>query len=281
MQRIQSWEASDELWQRVEPFIAPPTRDPQRKYLRKAGAGRKPIAYRTVFEAIVYVLRTGCQWKALPKEQFGSASAIHTSFLKWARVDLFSKLWEAGLTDYDELKGIAWDWQSIDGTMTKAPLAQESVGQNPTNRGKMGTKRHILVDGRGTPLAIVTTGANRHDVSQMDRVLDSIVISRPEPTPESSQHLCADKAFDSKDAREAMKQRRYTPHVRSRGEERLEKCSHPSYRARRWVVEACHSWMNRFRKILVRFEKTDLSYLALVHLACAIIAWRKATPIYG
>jgi transposase len=138
MQKIRSWELSDELWQRVEPFIPLPSRDPQRKYLRKPGAGRKPIAYRTVFEGIVYVLRTGCQWKALPKEPFGSASAIHTHFLKWARAGLFSRLWEAGLTEYDELKGIAWDWQSIDGAMTKAPLAQESVGRNPTDRGKNG-----------------------------------------------------------------------------------------------------------------------------------------------
>jgi len=145
----------------------------------------------------------------------------------------------------------------------------------------MGTKRHLLVDGRGTPLAIVLTGANRHDVTQVEQVLDSIVVARPEPTPESSQHLCADKAYDSNDAREAMIQRGYTPHVRSRGEERLEKCSYPGYRARRWVVEACHSWMNRFRKILVRYEKTDLSYLALVNLACAIITWQKTVPIYG
>lgn len=136
MQRIQSWEVSDALWERVAPFIPPATRDPQRKYVRKAGAGRKPIAYRTVFEGIVYVLRTGCQWKALPKEQFGSASAIHAYFQKWAQAGFFSKLWEAGLTEYDDLKGIAWDWQSIDGAMTKAPLAQESVGRNPTDSGK-------------------------------------------------------------------------------------------------------------------------------------------------
>ena len=127
----------------------------------------------------------------------------------------------------------------------------------------------------------MATGANRHDVTQTEQVLDSIMITRPEPTSESPQHLCADKAYDSKDAREAMQQRGYTPHVRSRGEERLEKRSDPTYRARRWVVEDCHSWMNRFRKILVRFEKTDLSYLALVHLACAIIAWRKVGVIYG
>ena len=137
------------------------------------------------------------------------------------------------------------------------------------------------MDGRGTPLAVVVTGANRHDVTQVEPVLDSVVANRPEPTTEEPQHLCADKAFDSVEARKAMEERGYTPHVRSRGEERQEKASIPGHRARRWVVEACHSWMNRFRKILVRFEKTDRAYLGLVHLACAIITWRKVGVIYG
>ena len=137
------------------------------------------------------------------------------------------------------------------------------------------------MDGRGTPLAIVITGANRHDVTQVEAVLDGVMGNRPEPTAEEPQHLCADKAFDSQHARAVMKDRGYTPHVRSRGQERQEKASIPGYRARRWVVEACHSWLNRFRKILVRFEKTDRSYLGLVHLACAIITWRKVGIIHG
>lgn len=137
------------------------------------------------------------------------------------------------------------------------------------------------MDGRGTPLAVVVTGANRHDVTQVEAVLGNVVVNRPEPTPQEPQHLCGDKAFDSEQAREVMRQRGYTPHVRSRGEERKEKASIPGHRARRWVVEACHSWLNRFRKILVRFEKTDRAYLGLVHLACAIITWRKVDVIYG
>ena len=137
------------------------------------------------------------------------------------------------------------------------------------------------MDGRGTPLAVVITGANRHDVTQLERVLEGVVGNRPEPTPEEPQHLCADKAYDSEQARALVKERGYTAHVRSRGEERKEKALNPDHRARRWVVEACHSWLNRFRKILVRFEKTDRAYLGLLHLACAIIAWRKAGAIYG
>jgi transposase len=89
-----------------------------------------------VFEAIVYVLRTGCQWKALPKERFGSASAVHKRLLEWEEAGFFEALWKAGLAEYDDMEGIAWRWQSVDGAMMKAPLAQEAVGPNPTDRGK-------------------------------------------------------------------------------------------------------------------------------------------------
>ena len=135
--RLASWEVSDEFWSRVEPLLPPtPGRDKTQHYARAAGAGRKRKEARLVFEAIVYVLRTGCQWKALPAERFGSASAIHKRFLEWAKAGVFMRLWQAGLAEYDEMEGIAWRWQSIDGTMVKAPLAQESVGPNPTDRGK-------------------------------------------------------------------------------------------------------------------------------------------------
>ena len=135
--RIEAWEVSDEFWRRVEPLIPRQVvRQEQRAYVRKPGGGRKPKRPRLVFEAIVYVLRTGCQWKALPRERFGSASAIHKRFLEWESSGLFLALWQAGLAEYDELEGVAWRWQSIDGAMMKAPLAQQAVGPNPTDRGK-------------------------------------------------------------------------------------------------------------------------------------------------
>lgn len=136
MVKIQSWEVSDAFWENVAPLIPAPERDPSKIYKRKPGGGKKPMEQRQVFEAILYVLRTGCQWKALPKERFGSSSAIHTHFMRWMKVGFFLSLWKAGLAEYDEMEGIAWRWQSIDGSMTKAPLAQESVGRNPTDRGK-------------------------------------------------------------------------------------------------------------------------------------------------
>jgi transposase len=136
MAKIRSWEVSEEFWKRVEPLIPKRERDQTRSFRRKPGAGRKRIDPRKVFEGIVYVLRTGCQWKALPKEQYGSASSVHQYFRDWLRSGFFLALWRAGLAEYDEMEGIAWKWQSIDGAMIKAPLAKESVGPNPTDRGK-------------------------------------------------------------------------------------------------------------------------------------------------
>jgi transposase len=141
--RLESREVSDAFWQRVEPLIpARPTRSETKFFERRAGAGRKPKDPRLVFEAIVYVLRTGCQWKALPAERFGSASAIHRRFLAWEKAGFFLALWQAGLAEHDEMEGIAWRWQSIDGALLKAALAQESVGPNPADRGRKWQQAH-------------------------------------------------------------------------------------------------------------------------------------------
>ena len=135
MAQIKSWTVSDALWSKIGPLVPARKRPRGRKYQRKPGAGRKPMPARQVFSAIVYVLRTGCQWKALPKE-YGSASAVHAHFQRWQRERFFLKIWKAGLAEYDEMEGIAWRWQSVDGATGKAPLALECVGPNSTDRGK-------------------------------------------------------------------------------------------------------------------------------------------------
>lgn len=130
------------------------------------------------------------------------------------------------------------------------------------------------MDGRGVPLSIVVTGANRHDVTQLAAVLDGRVVRY---RGRARMHLCADAGYTGARALRIMAERGYIPHVRSRGEER--KAKKRGGKARRWVVEASHSWMNRFRKLSVRFEKSALSYMALLHLAAGIIALRKVVAI--
>ena len=124
----------------------------------------------------------GCQWKALPAERFGSASAVHQKFMDWSKADFFTEeIWKAGLAEYNELEGISWRWQSGDGAMFKAPLGKRPRAE-PTDRGKNGSKRHLLVDGRGVLLSLVVTGANVHDVTQIETVLDAIVVKRRLPS---------------------------------------------------------------------------------------------------
>jgi len=132
---IKSWELTDEMWEKAEQLIPKPQREEGKVYRRKPGGGRKPLPPRRVLQAIFFVLRTGIQWKALPKE-YGSASSVHEYFSKWAQAGLFMRLWQEGLLTYDELRGIGWEWQSADCCMVKAPLARESAGRNPTDRGK-------------------------------------------------------------------------------------------------------------------------------------------------
>ena len=139
----------------------------------------------------------------------------------------------------------------------------------------------MLVEELGVPLSLVVTGANRHDVTQLEAVLDALVIERPNVSNKRPQRLYAEDAYTGEPARQAMRNRNDTPHVGPRGGDARAKKNNPGFRARRWVVEACHSWFNRFRKLNPRYEKTLASHMALLHLAAAIICWRKIGVIYG
>ena len=152
----------------------------------------------------------------------------------------------------------------MDGAMTKAPLGGEKTGRNPTDRGKSGTKRSLLTDGNGIPIGLVVAGANRHDKKLVGATLESMVIERPKATKEKPQHMGMDKGYDYPDIRELIKDWGYTDNIKARGEEVEEKREIPGYRARRWVVERTHSWMNRFRRLLIRWEKKEENYLAML-----------------
>lgn len=118
-------------------------------------------------------------------------------------------------------------------------------------------------------------GANRHDASQLEAVLDAIVVERPSPPTRRHKHLWADGGYTGAPALNVIEAHGYIPHVKGRGQEANALKRTPEKKARRWVVEAAHSWFNRFRKLLVRYEKRDRSFLALNHLAASIIALRK------
>jgi putative transposase len=133
------------------------------------------------------------------------------------------------------------------------------TGHNPTDRSKLGSKRHILTDKNGIPLSTFITSANTHDVTVATNTIDNIVIKRQSSkSPKDSkqkQNLCLDKAYHSKEVEQEIIKRGYNPHIRRRREEK--KLLHKKHPARRWVVERTNSWHNRFRKLFTRYEKKE------------------------
>ena len=174
---------------------------------------------------------------------------------------------------------------ATDGAISKAPLGGGATGANPTDRGKSGTKRSMLTDADGIPLGMVVAGANRHDSKLLEDTFESVPIDLPEPDEAYKQHLCLDKGYEVDPGmkpvvhndfiREVVENWAYTPHIRSRREEKQAKADNPAYKARRWVVERTHAWFNKFRRILVRWEKKKDNYVALLHLAAFLIIFNK------
>jgi transposase len=152
----------------------------------------------------------------------------------------------------------------------------KKTGRNPTDRGKQGVKRSVLTEAHGIPIGLAIDGANRTDMKLARATLESIVAARPEPSEDQPQGVCLDAGYDYDDIRTLLLEFGFTAHIRSRGEEIKELAQEAGKRARRWVVERTHSWMNRFRRILVRWEKKSEHYLAFLHFACALTAFRAA-----
>jgi putative transposase len=245
MKRTRPWELSDEVWERVRPLI--PERAPHPKGGRPAEDDRQMLA------AILYVLRTGIQWNALPRE-LGASTTVYDRFRLWEQQGVFERIWQAGLEEYDELEGIAWEWQSMDGVMRHLPL---SVEPRPAPIRPIAASGEPSAaspsDGRGMPLAVVVDGANRTDMKLAEATLDAMMIARPIPTKEQPQHLCLDAGYDYDAVYETVRAHDYEPHIRpnlhnqaqarpmlepeKKTSSNLESTKQP----RRWVVETTHS----------------------------------------
>ena len=150
------------------------------------------------------------------------------------------------------------------------------MGKNPTDRGKIGTKRSVLTDGRGVPLGLAVDGANRNDFKLTRETIESIAVERPDAPPDVPQGMCLDKGYDDDEVRDSLDEFGFTAHIRARGEVAHALKHEAGFKARRWVVECTHSWMNRFRRVLIRWDKKVRNYLGFLHLICAYITYRQA-----
>lgn len=262
---------SDEMWERLRSLLPDYETNPK--------GGRPRTDLRSVADAIFYRMRTGCQWKAIPPE-LAAGSTAHDYYQEWTEQGAFEDLWRLAIEEYDEEVGLDWQWQSIDGAMTKAPLGGEETGKNPTDRGKSGVKRSLQTEGAGIPVGVTVAGANVHDKRLVEETVENTLETVPTSqvdAEEIEEHLCLDKGYDYDDVRELVEgMYHYTAHIRSRGEEQRALNRDEGQKARRWVVERTHGWLNRFRAILIRWEKKVENHLAALHLACAYYTLSRA-----
>lgn len=152
----------------------------------------------------------------------------------------------------------------------------KKTGPNPTDRGQAGVKRSVLTEAHGVPIGLTVAGANRHDRKLVRTTIARIPVDRPKPTSEQRQGMGRDKGYDYEEVRETVREVGFTAPMRSRGEEAQALKREAGFKARRWGVERAHRWMNRFRRVVIRWDKSAANYLAFLHFPCALIAFRAA-----
>jgi transposase len=134
----------------------------------------------------------------------------------------------------------------------------------------------MLTEANGIPVGVAVAGANRHDMKLTRETLESIPVARPEPGEGEEQGVCVDKGYDYDEVRQVLSEFGFTAHIRARGEAAQAIRQEAGCKARRWVVERTHSWLNRFRRLLARWEKQAENYLGLLHFACGLVTLRAA-----
>ena len=204
----------DKLWRRLEPLLPA-----QQTVRHDKWAGRKPASYRKVVAGIIFVLRTGVPWRHLPATSaFPCGDTCRKYLRKWHQAGIWKKLFEELLAELQKQGKIKWKRGIVDSASVRAPSGGAKTGKNPTDRRKLGTKHHILTDADGTPLAVILTGANRHDVTQLIPLVNeipSIKGKRGHPRKRPKK-LLGDRAYDSEPHRKKLKKNRHQTTTRKK-----------------------------------------------------------------
>jgi transposase len=189
---------------------------------------------------------------------------------EWEEAGVWGQFHQTLLERLGEADQIDWERASLDSASVAAAGGGEKAGPNPTDKGKSGSKRHVMVDRNGVPLAVIHTAANVHDSKVLEEVVDAISpIRKPRGRPRKRpRKLHADKGYDSGGCRAALRKRGITPCIAPRGIESSERLGRY-----RWVVERTLSWLNRYRRLKVRYERRADVHQAFLDLGCALICW--------
>jgi transposase len=256
------------LWGRICPLLPPPP-----KPKRPDRPGRKRLDDRRCLIGILFVLKTGIDWEDLPVEMgCGSGMTCWRRLEYWTRCGVWRRLHELLLAELDYAGRIDWSRAAVDSAALRAWGGGEATGPSPVDRRKPGSKHLVVTDGEGTPLAARTTAANRPDVSELLPTVEAIPPvrgkrGRPRRRPDTAY---ADRGFDSRANREALRDRDIRPRIARRGD------AHGSGLGKiRWVVERTLSWLHNFGRLRVRKDRAAAIHQGLLDLASSIICFRQ------
>ncbi|MDG4536903.1 IS5 family transposase [Streptomyces sp. AV19] len=257
----------DELWelfQRVVPEVP----------VRPQGGGRRRHGDREVLAAIVFVATSGCTWQQLPAASFGpSGATAHRRFAEWTKARVWAELHRLVLDELGARGELDWSRCAVDSVNMRA-LKGDLTGPNPVDRGKYGSKIHLLTERTGLPLSVGISGANLHDSQALEPLVKGIppIRSRRGPRRRRPAKLHADKAYDNAHLRRWLRSRHITPRIARKGIENPQRLGR-----HRWTIERTVAWLAGCRRLHHRYERKAEHFLAFAGIAATLICYRRLT----
>ncbi|MBT2509215.1 IS5 family transposase [Streptomyces sp. ISL-98] len=258
------WIVDDDLWALIEPLLP--------SWPMK-GPGPRPVADRRCLQGILYVLYNDIAWQLLPPELgFGSGQTCWRRLDRWQKAGVFDQLHRILLAELHAAGELDWSRACVDGSHIRAKNGGAKTGPSPVDRRKAGSKHHLICDGRGTPLKVITTAANVNDVTQTLALVDGIppVAGRPGRPRRRPEALLGDKGYDSNPNRDALRKRKILPVISRKGAPNIQGMGKIRY-----VVEQTFALLHHFKRLAVRWERRPELHDAFVSLACSLICWRR------
>ncbi|MCZ2525917.1 IS5 family transposase [Streptomyces sp. HB2AG] len=258
------WIVDDDLWALIEPLLPPwPEKAP----------GPRSVPDRLCLQGILYVLYNDIAWQLLPLELgFGSGQTCWRRLERWQQAGVFDQLHRVLLARLHAAGELDWSRACVDGSHVRAKKGGRHTGPSPVGRRKTGSKHHLICDGRGTPLKVVTTAANVNDVTQTLALADGVppVAGRPGRPRRRPETLLGDKGYDSNPNRREPRKRRILPVISRKGSPNIKGLG-----KLRHVVEQTFALLHQFKRLAVRWEHRTELHDAFVSLACSLICWRR------
>ncbi|MFF2075884.1 IS5 family transposase [Kitasatospora sp. NPDC058162] len=253
------------MWVVIEPLLPKVERRTRRP-------GRKRHPDRLVFQGILFVLHTGISWEHLPQELgFGSGMTCWRRLAEWAEAGVWPQLHQVLLAQLRSANALDFSRTAVDGSHVRAKRGPKT-GRSPVDRGRTGSKHHLITDATGIPLAATLTGGNRNDVTQLIPLLEAVPPvrgkrGRPRRRPDV---VLGDLGYDHDKYRRLVRNLGVKPQIARRGTE-----LGSGLGAQRWVVERAFAHLHWFRRLRIRWEIRDDIHEAFLSLACSIICWQR------